>query len=96
MASVVGIFEVGTRNGHDDDPFIIWNGFLALSGKIYWEERVDCEPTFHVLVVGRLDADTFHGKWLSSKDMQTGKFTKFIQRCYNENHKVDVLASDIV
>ena len=77
-------------------PLLFGNGFLALSGKIYWEERVDCEAAFHVLVVGRLGADTFHGEWLSSKDMQTGKFTKFIQRCYNENHKVDVLASDIV
>ena len=63
-----------TRNGHDDGPFVIGNGFLAPPGKIYWEERRELGPAYHdMLVIGQLEADTFHGEWLTSKDMQRGK-----------------------
>jgi hypothetical protein len=87
----------GTRRNHkndnddDDDTglFSIQRGFLAQSGKIYWEERRELKPSYSVLVVGMLDTDTagsFHGEWLSSREGGTnttntrGRFLKFVRR----------------
>jgi hypothetical protein len=88
----------GTRRNHkndddDDGLFSIQRGFLAQSGKMYWEERRELNPSYSVLVVGMLDADTagtFHGEWLSSRKRTTntrGKFLKFIRRDDNAQHE---------
>jgi hypothetical protein len=95
----------GTRRKHknddDDDEedglFSIQRGFLAQSGKMYWEERRELKPSYSVLVVGMLDADmtgTFHGEWLSSQKGATtgrvrarGRFRKFVRRDDNGQHE---------
>jgi hypothetical protein len=93
----------GTKRNHknddDDDDggglFSIQCGFLAQSGKMYWEERRELKPSYSVLVVGRLDADTagsFHGEWLSSSREATtnttrGRFLKFVRRDDNAQHE---------
>lgn len=86
----------GTRNGLDDGPFCIQQGFLAKSGKLYWEEREESEAAYSVLVVGRFDVSrgSFHGDWLSSKKMETGRFTKLIRR--DDDGKLAAMSSAIV
>jgi hypothetical protein len=101
-----GWFIHGTRRKHknddddeeeDDGLFSIQRGFLAQSGKMYWEERRELKPSYSVLVVGMLDADmtgTFHGEWLSSQKGTTtgrvrarGRFRKFVRRDDNGQHE---------
>jgi hypothetical protein len=94
----------GTKRNHknddddddDDGLFSIQRGFLAQSGKMYWEERRELKPSYSVLVVGRLDVDTagsFHGEWLSSSREATttnttrGRFLKFVRRDDNAQHE---------
>ena len=91
----------GTRNGLDDGPFCIQQGFLAKSGKLYWEEREESEAAYSVLVVGRFvwvdgTHGSFHGDWLSSKKMETGRFTKLIRRDDEEDGKFAAMSSAIV
>ena len=91
----------GTRNGLDDGPFCIQQGFLAKSGKLYWEEREESEAAYSVLVVGRfvwvdVSHGSFHGDWLSSKKMETGRFTKLIRRDDEEDGKFAAMSSAIV
>jgi hypothetical protein len=102
----------GTRRNHnttlqtndddddDDTLFSIQRGFLAQSGKIYWEERRELKPSYSVLVVGLLGADaggSFHGEWLSSRERLTntrGRFLKFVRRDDNDQQEnVAVLSS---
>lgn len=98
----------GTRRNHkndhdvDDGLFSIQRGFLAQSGKMYWEERRELKPSYSILVVGMLDADmtgSFHGEWLSSSREEAtnsrGRFLKFVRRDSNTQHeKVAALSSD--
>jgi hypothetical protein len=107
----------GTRRNHkndddnddDDDEglFSIQRGFLAQSGKMYWEERRELKPSYSVLVAGMLDTDTagsFHGEWLSSREGGTnttnntgGRFLKFVRRhdsnALRENKNAAALSS---
>jgi hypothetical protein len=93
-----------TNDDDDDDDgtlFSIQRGFLAQSGKIYWEERRELKPSYSVLVVGMLGADaggSFHGEWLSSREGLTntrGRFLKFVRRDDNDQQEnVAVLSSD--
>lgn len=79
----------GTRNGSTDGPFQLQRGFLAKSGKIFWEERGEFEPRYSILVVGRLlphvndggqrEDSAFHGEWLSSQGMKSGRVLKFFR-----------------
>jgi hypothetical protein len=88
----------------DDGIFSIQRGFLAQSGRIYWEERRELKPSYNVLVVGVLDADTagsFHGEWLSSWTREgltntRGKFLNFVRRDDDneQQEKVDALSFD--
>lgn len=75
----------GKRSSTDHGLFVIQQGFLARSGQIYWEERGE---TYNELVAGHVDLESgaFDGDWLSSNDMQTGRFTKLV-RCLDDDQK---------
>lgn len=63
----------------DRSSFTISKGFLSQSGKIYWEEKANFEPSYSILVVGKLSHGVFNGAWLSSNGGK-GRVTKFLRQ----------------
>lgn len=68
--------------------FVIQQGFLARSGKVYWVERSEA---YSVLVAGHIDVDSgaFDGEWLSSNDIQTRGCTKLVRRRDDDHQETE-------
>lgn len=90
----------GTRNNPGEDGiFRMRKGFLAQSGRIYWEERAEFEPQNSVLVRGKVTPDgPFRGDWLGSDGIQKGIVTEFhrVGCVDDEDSNSKLTATDLV